>query len=48
MDRCGEVKKGIQRYLDAGARHLILVFLVPPEKIEENLDLYLESVFPEI
>jgi alkanesulfonate monooxygenase SsuD/methylene tetrahydromethanopterin reductase-like flavin-dependent oxidoreductase (luciferase family) len=40
--------KGIKNYVEAGARHFILAFTVPPEKMELNLRLYVEHVIPEI
>ena len=40
--------RGIKRYLEAGARHFILVFPVPQERIEQSLRLYIEHVIPEI
>jgi len=39
---------GLKKYVSAGARHFILAFMVPPEKIESNLQLYVDHVIPEI
>jgi len=40
--------RGIKKYIEAGARHMILVFLVPPDKVQDNLRQYVDHVFPEI
>ncbi|MEM3071994.1 MAG: LLM class flavin-dependent oxidoreductase [Candidatus Bathyarchaeia archaeon] len=40
--------KRVREYVEAGVRHFIFAFTVPPEKMELNLRLYVEHVIPEV